>query len=113
MSKKEYKSLLEFGRHTKKTSFVLYTPEKDDYFVQMENNGVVTAIGWTQTPEYATKFNTFEEAEKVGYDIMKGRENKYRLQICQLHESESQFGVHPIAEISDNPDSISDKLPIN
>jgi len=103
---KKTKKLKDFGPNVSPTRYVIFAPDHDDYLSLYKSDGEAATLGWHFHPEKALKFPSLRSAEKVAHQIFANQQElwnkKYRIQICELHESEAQFAVTVLAEIIPN-----------
>lgn len=98
------------GKKTAPVRYVIFQPAADDFLGKVEETDDVILYGWTPHPADALKYETFGKAEGIALDIVANKEHTYRLEICELHQSDEQLGVRPVAVVAPkaarhNPDS--------
>lgn len=92
------------------SKFVIYTPDNKDYFVGLLDIGQGTrkGTGWDAI-EKARMFRTFEQAQKMARSIantMRGREDGYAIQICEVKEKKGRLKVEMMCEVPPDADRI-------
>lgn len=98
------------GKKIAPTRYVIFQPVNDDFLGSIDETDDMILYGWTPHPVNAVKYKTFGKAEAVALDIVATKEHSYQLEICELDETEGQFGVRPVARVVPkaalhNPDS--------
>lgn len=81
------------------TYFIIFQRAHDDYLGKIEESEEAIHYAWHPNPANALKFETFDKAEKIAYQIVSDKEHSYRIEICELYETEQQFGVRPVAVV--------------
>src|SRR3954463_765059 len=87
------------GKKTGATRFVIFQRANDDFLGGVIETEDMLRWGWTPHPTGALKNETFKEAEAIAHQIIANKEFGYRLEICELHETDDLFGVRPVAMV--------------
>ncbi len=87
------------GNKISPTYFIIFHRANDDYLGKIEESEEAIHYAWHPDPANALKFETFGKAEKIANQIVSNKAHSYRLEICELHETEQQFGVQPVAVV--------------
>lgn len=87
------------GNRISPTYFIIFQRAHDDYLRKIEESEEAIHHAWHPGPANALKFETFGKAEKIDNQIVSSKEHSYRLGICELHETEQQLGVLPVAVV--------------
>ncbi len=78
--------------------FIIYQTHQDDYLSEMVEGEDANILGWHPHPQHAIKFDTIDEARRTAQRIV---DNKgYGLLICELRESDTQFGVFEVDAVA-------------
>ena len=88
------------GKKIRATRFIIFHRANDDFLAEIFETEDLIRRGWTPHPKDALKYETFEEAEAIALQIVANKEYDYRLEVCELHETDAQFGVRPIAVVT-------------
>ena len=87
------------GKKIAPIRYVLFQRAHDDFLGKVEEDDELTRYAWTPHPHLALKYETFERAEAVAHRIVAGKPHDYQLDICELHETDDQYGVNRLVTV--------------
>jgi len=77
--------------------FIIYQPQQDDYLIKQDDQREAYVLSWHPYPKYALQFDNFDDVKRIAQRICDHK--GYRLLICELSETDTQFRVDEVAEV--------------
>jgi|GEM_PF-2352829 len=77
--------------------FIIYQPQHDDYLCEQTESENANLLGWHRHPRHALQFDTVEEAKRTAQRMSDHK--GYNLLVCELLQSDTQFGVFEVAKV--------------